>query len=116
MKRLTREPDDYLESIRHAAYGSVKLVVTASLTCPKTRQHFPAIQQLKEKYGKQLGVTVVYVIEAHPETDICPYLGVVDITEANLRDNIRFRQPTTMEGRVKLAEMFSARYPSTAPS
>ncbi len=56
---LTDQPDAYPQAIRYAAYGDAKLIVTASLTCPKTRQHFPAIQKLKEKYGKKLGVTIV---------------------------------------------------------
>ncbi len=97
--------------LRYSTPGDVKLVVTASLTCPKTRQHFPALQQLKKKYGERLGVVVVYVIEAHPEHDLCPYLGVVDVTEANLRDNIRFRQPTTMDDRTSLAKRFAKSYP-----
>ena len=107
------EPEQLTAMLRYAATGDVKLVVTASLTCPKTRQHFPALQQIKEKYGDRLGVIVVYVVEAHPERDVCPYLGVVDITEANLRDNIRFRQPTTMEARVQMAKGFAKRYPIT---
>ena len=105
------EPSRLTAMLRYAETGDVKLVVTASLTCPKTRQHFPALQQIKKKYGDRLGVIVVYVVEAHPEHDVCPYLEVVDITEANLRDNIRFRQPTTMEARVQLAKGFAERYP-----
>ena len=108
---LTDDPDAYPRTIRYAAHGDAKLIVTASLTCPKTRQHFPAIQKLKEQYGEKLGVTIVYVIEAHPENDVCPYLGVVDLTEANIRDKIRFRQPTTLEGRLQLAKAFAKMYP-----
>ena len=111
LKVLTDKPDVYPQTIRFAAYGDAKLVVTASLTCPKTRQHFPAIQKLKEKYGEKLGVTIVYVIEAHPENDVCPYLGVVDLTEANIRDKIRYRQPSTIEGRLQLATAFAKMYP-----
>lgn len=111
---LSEKIDDHATDIRYAAHGDAKLIVTASLTCPKTRQHLPAIQELKKKYGESLAVTIVYVIEAHPEKDVCPYLGVVDITEANLRDNIRYRQPTTFEGRLQLARQFSKRYPMKA--
>ncbi len=111
---LSDEQEPYPETIRYAEHGYAKLVVTASLTCPKTRQHFPAIQKLKQQYGDKLGVTIVYVIEAHPESDICPYLGVVDLTEANIRDNIRHRQPTTREGRQKLAQALKKMFPLDA--
>lgn len=132
-ERLDREfaaaepqPGDYLPdlelptlggretSIRHAAYGDLTIVVTGSFTCPKTRRHMPALQELKKKYGKQLGVTVVYVIEAHPEIDVCPYLGVVDVTEANLRDKILHRQPTTTVERLAIVKTFHNRYPIEA--
>lgn len=114
LKVLAEEEEAYPETLRFAEHGYAKLIVTASLTCPKTRQHLPAIQTLKKKYGDKLGVTIVYVIEAHPENDICPYLGVVDITEANIRDNIRHRQPTSMEGRVRLAKSFQKMFPFKA--
>ncbi len=102
------------QSLRYATQGEVNLLITASLTCPKTRQHMPALQELKEKYGKRLGITIVYVIEAHPEKDICPYLGVVDVTDANLRDKILLRQPKTMDERMKLVRSFADRYPVDA--
>lgn len=98
-------------SLRYASHGELTLVLTASLTCPKTRQHLPAIQQLEAKYKKQLGITIIYVVEAHPEKDVCPYLGVVDVTEANLRDNILYRQPKSMEERITIAGEFQKRYP-----
>lgn len=132
-ERLDREfaaaepqPGDYLPdlrlpmlegretSIRHAAYGDLTIVVTGSFTCPKTRRHMPALQELKKKYGKQIGVAIVYVIEAHPEIDTCPYLGVVDVTEANLRDKVLHRQPTTMAERLAIVKTFQNRYPMEA--
>jgi thiol-disulfide isomerase/thioredoxin len=102
------------QSLRYATKGEINLLITASLTCPKTRQHMPALTELKEKYGERLGITIVYVIEAHPEKDICPYLGVVDVTDANLRDKILFRQPKTMDERMKLVRSFANRYPVDA--
>ena len=103
------EPNE--ENLRYASHGDLTLVITASLTCPKTRQHLPAIQRLKEKFKEELGITIVYVVEAHPEKDICPYLGVVDVTDANLRDNILFRQPKSMAERIAIAGEFKKRYP-----
>ncbi len=97
--------------LNHGASGKARLLVTASLTCPKTRQHFPAIQAWQKKYKQDLGISVVYVLEAHPEIDICPYLGVVDITEANLRDKILYRQPIDMNQRMAMATLFLKRYP-----
>lgn len=99
------------ENLHTASYRDLTLVLTASLTCPKTRQHLPAIQQLESKYREQLGITIVYVVEAHPEKDVCPYLGVVDVTDANLRDHILYRQPKSMEDRIAIAQEFQTRYP-----
>ena len=107
--QATDEP--ITENLRYASQGDLTLVLTASLTCPKTRQHLPAMQQLKTKYKKHLGITIVYVVEAHPEKDVCPYLGVVDVTDANLRDHILYRQPKSMEDRIAIAEEFQTRYP-----
>jgi len=54
-------------------------------------------------------VAIVYVIEAHPKGDPCPYKGVEDVTRENLRDGILCRQPTTLAARLTLAKQFKQR-------
>ena len=106
-----KEEESKEYNLRNASQGDLTLVLTASLTCPKTRRHLPEIHELKNKFKTLLNITIVYVVEAHPEKDVCPYLGVVDVTEANLQDNILYRQPRSMEERIAIAEEFQMRYP-----
>jgi ankyrin repeat protein len=89
-----------------AWHGGPALLVTSSLTCPKSRSRWPELKAIVEKYGDRLNVVVVYVIEAHPVGSICPYKGVEDVTPENERDDILRRQPTTLEDRLELAEEF----------
>ncbi len=91
------------------------LLLTSSVTCPKSRASFPKAAQIAEKYKGRLNVVIVYVIEAHPLTDICPYKGVVDTTDENRRDNILRRQPTDIAGRLKLAREFKERMGAAMP-
>jgi cytohesin len=86
--------------------GGPALLVTSSLTCPKSRSRWPELKTLVEKYDGKLNIVVVYVIEAHPVGSICPYKGVEDITPENERDGILRKQPQTEEDRLELAQEF----------
>ncbi len=85
------------------------LFVTSSLTCPKSRSRYESLKALAGRFDQHLQVVIVYVIEAHPIVDVCPYKGVVDVTPENQRDGILFRQPTTMAERFDLARGFRER-------
>jgi hypothetical protein len=86
--------------------GGPALLVTSSLTCPKSRSRWPELKVIAERYGDRLNVVIVYVIEAHPVGSVCPYKGVEDVTPENERDGILRRQPTTLEERLDLAQEF----------
>jgi ankyrin repeat protein len=86
--------------------GGPALLVTSSLTCPKSRSRWPELKAISEKYGDKLNVVIVYVIEAHPVGSICPYKGVEDVTPENERDGILRKQPVTLEDRLELAQEF----------
>jgi ankyrin repeat protein/thiol-disulfide isomerase/thioredoxin len=86
--------------------GGPALLVTSSLTCPKSRSRWPELKELVEKYQDQLNVVIVYVIEAHPVGSVCPYKGVEDVTPENERDGILRKQPKTLEDRLELAQEF----------
>jgi len=86
--------------------GGPALLVTSSLTCPKSRSRWPELKAVAERYGDRLNVVIVYVIEAHPVGSVCPYKGVEDVTPENERDGILRRQPTTLEERLDLAQEF----------
>ncbi len=86
--------------------GGPALLVTSSLTCPKSRSRWPELKALTDKYGEKLNVVIVYVIEAHPVGSVCPYKGVEDITPENERDGILRKQPTTLDERIELAQEF----------
>ena len=84
------------------------LLVTSSLTCPKSRSRWPDLRQIAEQ-NPALTVLLIYVIEAHPVGDVCPYKDVEDVTPENRADGILHRQPTTMKQRLKLANEFHQR-------
>jgi hypothetical protein len=95
-----------VQRLSDAWEGGPALLITSSLTCPKSRSRWPEVKAIAEKYGDKLNVVIVYVIEAHPVGSICPYKGVEDITPENERDGILRRQPDTLEDRVELAQEF----------
>ena len=49
------------------------LLVTASLTCGRSRERQPWVEELAKKYRDDLNVAVVYTQEAHPTIDPSPY-------------------------------------------
>jgi ankyrin repeat protein len=86
--------------------GGPALLVTSSLTCPKSRSRWPELKALVERYDGKLNVIIIYVIEAHPVGSLCPYKGVEDVTPENERDGILRKQPATLEDRLELALEF----------
>lgn len=86
--------------------GGPTLLVTSSLTCPKSRSRWPELKALIDRYDEKLNVVIVYVIEAHPVGSVCPYKDVEDITPENERDGILRKQPKTLDDRLELAQEF----------
>jgi ankyrin repeat protein len=85
------------------------LLLTSSLSCPKSRTSYPRAEELANKLGDELPVEIIYVLEAHPKTDPSPYRGYEDLTAENRRDGILCRQPKTLDERLKLANQFKLR-------
>ncbi len=88
--------------------GKVTLLLTSSFTCPRSRSQFPSAAALVKRFEKtkNVSLSILYVIEAHPVTDPSPYAGVEDLTAENRREHILCRQPTTIEQRFELAQRF----------
>lgn len=101
-----RTPKGEVQNLSAAWRGGPALLVTSSLTCPKSRSRWPELQALAEKYDGKLNVVMVYVIEAHPVGSVCPYKDVEDITPENERDGILRKQPKTEEERLELVQEF----------
>jgi ankyrin repeat protein len=94
------------QRLSDAWHGGPALLVTSSLTCPKSRSRWPELKELVDRYEGKVNVVVIYVIEAHPVGSACPYKEVEDITPENERDGILRRQPKTLEDRLELAQEF----------
>jgi hypothetical protein len=103
-----RALDDKPYSLAALGEGRNVLLVTSSLTCPKSRSRWPDLEHIVEQHP-ELRVLLVYVIEAHPVKDVCPYKGIEDVTDENRAAGILCRQPTTMKQRLKLAADFHQR-------
>jgi hypothetical protein len=69
------------------------LLVTGSLTCPPSRVFNPVTTMLEEAFGDRLNIAVLYVIDAHPSGDACPYTGTDWTTQDNQEQGILIRQP-----------------------
>ena len=95
-----------VQRLSDAWNGGPALLITSSLTCPKSRSRWPELKAISDKYGEKLNIVILYVIEAHPVGSICPYKDVEDITPENERDGILRRQPATLEDRMELAQEF----------
>jgi len=83
------------------------LIVTGSLSCPPSRQLNPGVNAVMEKYGERFNCVVLYVIDAHPSGDPCPYTGTDWLTKDNESDGIRLRQPQVQAERNELAQRYS---------
>lgn len=91
------------------------VLVTGSLTDPVARRAVSEVQDIAYKFGDQVNVAIVYVIEAHPVYDISPYLDCACIQPANKRDNIFYRQPKKLKDRLKLARKLRERTFASVP-
>ena len=69
------------------------LIVTGSLTCPPSRRMNPLTSRIAEQFAGRLNVAVLYVLDAHPSGDHCPYTGTDWVTISNKDEKILIRQP-----------------------
>jgi hypothetical protein len=92
------------------------LLVTASLTCGRSRERQPWVEELAKKYRDRINVAVLYTLEAHPVIDPSPYAEYSPELEnpehpgersgGNEAEGLERRQPTDLETRQKLAAEF----------
>ena len=75
------------------------LLVTGSMTCPPSRRLNPVTSKLAEEFGDRLNVAVLYIIDAHPSGDLCPYTGTDWVTTTNQEEGVLIRQPRDQEER-----------------
>jgi len=85
------------------------LILTGSMTCPPSRQLNPAANALRERFADQFNVVLLYVIDAHPDGDLCPYTGTDWLTKDNEEAGVRFRQPLTQDDRNSMARDYRER-------
>lgn len=93
------------------AKGKPLLLTGASYTCDVSRRTFPAIRNLRKKFGDDVSFFVVYTTEAHPSDIASPYSPdqSIWIAEANERDGVEAEQPKTYKERVELSRIFKSR-------
>ena len=89
---------DTLSLSSELANGLPILLVNSSYTCPVYRNKVNMINQVANTYNGQIKVFVVYTVEAHP-TDVSPYFGYINVTNANQSQGILYAQPTTYQER-----------------
>jgi hypothetical protein len=93
------------------------LLVTASLTCGRSRERQPWVNELATKYKDRINVAVLYTLEAHPVIDPSPYAEYSPELENPEHPGERSggnrgepglerRQPTDLDERKLLAEQF----------
>ncbi len=75
--------------------GKPILLIAGNYTCPVFRQRIPDINTIAAAYSGTIAMGIVYVIEAHPDTDVSPYSGSVWTSSENYSENILYRQPRT---------------------
>ena len=86
-----------------------KLLIAGSYTCPVFRNRIGLIDSLNRQYRDKIDVYIVYVVEAHPNIDKCPYRDSIWITDQNVREGVLYPQPTTYQQRIDLANMMKTK-------
>lgn len=79
------------------------LIVNGSLSCPPSRRLNAAVNQIAMRYADTLRVIMLYVIEAHPDGDVCPYTGTDWLSQTNENEAVRVRQPRDLFERCRRA-------------
>ncbi|MGI9308180.1 MAG: deiodinase-like protein [Gammaproteobacteria bacterium] len=82
------------------------LLLSGSISCPPSRALNPAANTLQQEFGEQLQLAVLYVIDAHPDGDLCPYTGTSWLSKTNEDENVRVAQPRDQAERNALAARY----------
>lgn len=82
------------------------VLVTGSLTCPPSRLFNPALNELADEFAGRCSVAIVYVIDAHPSDDVCPYTGTYWVTRDNDEAGLLVAQPRSLVERLELARRY----------
>ena len=109
------DPDGKERSLDDARDRRPVLLLTSSLSCPKSRITYPRAEALAKKLANRLNLVIVYVLEAHPKGSPSPYRGYEDVTDENRRDHVFCQQPRTLDERLKLARQFQQKLHVTVP-
>jgi hypothetical protein len=78
--------------------GKPVLLVSGSYTCPIFRRKTGNLNQFNTDFGNRITPFIIYVVEAHPITDVSPYTespGSVWVTADNENEGVLRRQPKT---------------------
>jgi hypothetical protein len=90
--------------------GRPLVLITCSLTCNVARRQQARVQQLRDRWGDDVAVVMLYTIDAHPQGDVCPYTGKEWVPGDNERDAVLVRQPTTLAERLTLARRYATQW------
>lgn len=83
--------------------GKPVVLITCSYTCYVFRNQLEAIKDLQTNYGDQVTILLMYIVEAHPYTDISPYFGYVNPSFQNITDSVLYNEPIVYGDRVATA-------------
>lgn len=80
------------------------LLVSGSYSCPSTRSRINDFNNITRNYGYRLNTFLVYVVEAHPAGQQCPYMGFGSSPEPkNNSMKLKVTQENTYGARKKTA-------------
>jgi len=93
------------------------VLVTGSVTCPVARRRMRQVDRMRNHFGDQVQVVVLYTLEAHPKGAGSPYAidRVQWLTKENIHNEIYFPQPQSFDQRIKHAETFVERMRTETP-
>ena len=97
--------------------GKPTVVVTCSMTCPVSRRRMRHVDRMRNHFGDQVHVLLLYTLEAHPKGSGSPYSidRVQWLTKENIRHEVYYPQPQDFEQRLKHAQEFIARMGTDTP-
>ena len=76
------------------------LIVSGSYTCPRFRGNVNAIEIIRQEFGDEIDILIVYCVEAHPHTQVSPYFGFVNPAWINTQAGIIYNQPDIYQDRI----------------
>ena len=93
-----------------SAWGDRPAVfIAVSRSCPVARYRMMDVRLLRDTFGEQVKLILVYTVEAHPDQDPSPYRddGKPWLTPFNRVEGVRIRQPQTLDARRTEAQAFA---------